>query len=73
MNISASFCFCNSFNLNLLECKLSPSVAFHIGAFVLILTYWNVNKKSVKNAVKKYVVLILTYWNVNVVEVANDE
>ncbi len=34
-------------------------------AYVLILTYWNVNKKTSKTKDIADKVLILTYWNVN--------
>ena len=54
-----------SFNLNLLECKCTPSDVPSTSRTVLISTYWNVNDRGILIDMPLVKVLISTYWNVN--------
>ena len=56
------------FNLNLLECKFTVIILYHVLGIVLISTYWNVNADNEIEVEENMIVLISTYWNVNVFE-----
>ena len=55
----------SSINRNILECKLFYVRGMYSKRWVLIETYWNVNKKFLSKLKKGENVLIETYWNVN--------
>ena len=66
--LSKLYCFAvggNSFNRNIMECKLKTNCTLNHIATVLIETLWNVNKKSVAEKRQQLTVLIETLWNVN--------
>ena len=59
------FLLCPCFNLNLLECKFTVIILYHVLGIVLISTYWNVNSFPSNCRETRRSVLISTYWNVN--------
>ena len=54
-----------SFNRYMVECESRQQLSYFPEQFVLIDTWWNVNKLSTRSISRKFAVLIDTWWNVN--------
>ena len=64
-NVFQKLLFLTGFNRYMVECESSTAMLSEFVNFVLIDTWWNVNKVRAKVFEEGKAVLIDTWWNVN--------